>query len=120
MSGKTIKPTLHSIHLRPAEIYPVPPSEETQGRTDRYIAPWLARQKREDIVLATKVSGFGRQQYLRADGSLPRVNEKNIVESVDSSLKRLGTDYVDLLQIHWVSCPELGGLGAFLLQVFLG
>ena len=34
---------------------PVPPSEETQGCTDRYISTWLRSQKREDIVLATKV-----------------------------------------------------------------
>jgi aryl-alcohol dehydrogenase-like predicted oxidoreductase len=84
-----------------AEIYPVPPSKETQGNTDRYISTWLKTRRREDIIVATKVSGYGRQDYLRADGSTPRVNEKNIVESVDSSLERLGTDYIDLLQIHW-------------------
>lgn len=81
--------------------YPVPPKAETQGRTDRYINTWLKDRKRDDVILATKVSGYGRQTYLRDDGSLPRVNEKNIVESLDKSLTRLGTDYVDLLQIHW-------------------
>ncbi|KAG7672021.1 hypothetical protein Ndes2526B_g07022 [Nannochloris sp. 'desiccata'] len=84
-----------------AEIYPVPPSEDTQGSTDRFISSWLKNQRREDIVLASKVSGYGRQTYLRKDGSVPRVNEKNIIESVDSSLKRLGTDHIDLLQVHW-------------------
>ena len=85
-----------------AEIYPVPPVKETQGLTDRYIGSWLAgRQNRDKIVLATKVSGYGRQSYLRKDGSTPRVNEKNIVESVDVSLQRLGVDHVDLLQVHW-------------------
>jgi aryl-alcohol dehydrogenase-like predicted oxidoreductase len=85
-----------------AEIYPVPPVKETQGLTDRYIGSWLAgRQNRDKIVLATKVSGYGRQSYLRKDGSTPRVNEKNIVESVDASLQRLGVDHVDLLQVHW-------------------
>jgi aryl-alcohol dehydrogenase-like predicted oxidoreductase len=84
-----------------SEIYPVPPEEGTQGSTDRFIGSWLKNQRREELVIATKVSGYGRQTYLRADGSFPRVNEKNIIESVDASLKRLGTDYVDLLQIHW-------------------
>lgn len=88
--------------LDTAEIYPVPPVKETQGLTDRYIGSWFAsRQNRDKVVLATKVSGYGRQSYLRKDGSTPRVNEKNIVESVDASLERLGVDHVDLLQVHW-------------------
>jgi aryl-alcohol dehydrogenase-like predicted oxidoreductase len=82
-----------------AEMYPVPPTAETQGRTDRYIGSWLAGRRREDVVLASKVSGYGRQTYLRADGSLPRVDAKNIQESVDASLARLGTDHLDLLQV---------------------
>jgi aryl-alcohol dehydrogenase-like predicted oxidoreductase len=85
-----------------AEIYPVPPVAETQGRTDRYIGSWFkARGTRDQVVLATKVSGYGRQSYLRKDGSTPRVNESNVVESVDASLQRLGVDHIDLLQIHW-------------------
>ena len=85
----------------------MPPSENTQGHTDRYIGTWLKNQRREDIILASKVSGYGRQTYLRADGSFPRVNEKNVVESVDASLKRLGTDYLDLLQVHWPGTSDL-------------
>ena len=88
--------------LDTAEIYPVPPEKDTQGRTDRYIGSWLkSRKNRDNVVLATKVSGYGRQSYLRKDGSFPRVDEKNIVESVDSSLNRLGVDCIDLLQVHW-------------------
>jgi aryl-alcohol dehydrogenase-like predicted oxidoreductase len=85
-----------------AEIYPVPPKQETQGLTDAYIGSWFkSRGSRDKVVLASKVSGYGRQSYLRADGSFPRVNEKNVVESVDASLKRLGVDHIDLLQVHW-------------------
>lgn len=86
-----------------AEIYPVPPAAETQSLTERYIGSWLKAggAKREDVVLATKVSGYGRQPYLREGGKLPRVDADNIEYALNRSLERLGTDYVDLLQIHW-------------------
>lgn len=93
--------------LDTAEIYPVPPSAATQGNTDRYIGSWLAGRRREDVVLASKVSGYGRQTYLRKDGSTPRVDGRNIVESVDASLTRLNTTHIDLLQVHWVSADLL-------------
>lgn len=48
-----------------------------------------------------QVSGYGRQNYLREGGAFPRVTPDQIEESVNKSLERLGTDYVDLLQIHW-------------------
>jgi aryl-alcohol dehydrogenase-like predicted oxidoreductase len=38
-----------------AEMYPVPPTKETQGLTDKYIGSWMKNKRREDIVLATKV-----------------------------------------------------------------
>jgi hypothetical protein len=43
----------------PAEMYPVPPARETQGLTDKYISSWLKDQKRDAIVLATKVCTRG-------------------------------------------------------------
>ncbi|CAG9466509.1 unnamed protein product [Pedinophyceae sp. YPF-701] len=87
--------------LDTAEMYPVPPTEDTQGRTDRYIATWLKDQARDKITLATKVSGYSDKAYLRDGADKTRVDRANILESVDKSLARLGTDYVDLLQIHW-------------------
>ena len=36
--------------------YPVPPNGDTKGFTDNYIGSWLRSQKRENIVLASKVS----------------------------------------------------------------
>lgn len=41
--------------LDTAEMYPVPPAEDTQGNTDRYIASWLPTRKRDDVIIATKV-----------------------------------------------------------------
>ena len=68
------------------------------------MALFLQTVPREDIVLATKVCGRSE----RIDW-LPRRNAKTqaavtreqIVDSVEASLERLGTDYIDLLQIHW-------------------
>ena len=66
-------PPLDPRPCLPAEIYPVPPREETQGATERYIGSWLAAggAQREDIVLATKVGacvGPGWVLQLGAEG----------------------------------------------------
>ncbi len=84
-----------------AEMYPVPPREETQGLTEKYVGTWLAKHKQRDqVVLASKVVGPGMMPYLR-DGS--DLNADHIRRAVDDSLKRLQTDYIDLYQIHWPS-----------------
>jgi aryl-alcohol dehydrogenase-like predicted oxidoreductase len=81
-----------------AEMYAVPPKEETQGKTEQIIGSWLSKRKdREKIILATKVTGPGIE-YLR-DGS--NLSKKNILQAADDSLKRLQSDYIDLYQVHW-------------------
>ncbi|KAL8524682.1 hypothetical protein ACS0TY_014329 [Phlomoides rotata] len=92
----------YAFILDTTEMYPVPPRGETQGRTDLYIASWLKNQPRDKVILATKVSGYSeRSPYLRDNKKVVRVDSANIRESVEKSLKRLNTDYIDLLQIHW-------------------
>ena len=83
-----------------AEMYPVPPRAETQGRTEAYVGTWLRHQRRDRLVLATKVTGAGRSSlgYLRGG---PRVTREQVHAALDASLERLQTDYVDLYQIHW-------------------
>ncbi|XP_059650866.1 uncharacterized protein LOC132296955 isoform X2 [Cornus florida] len=88
--------------LDTAEAYPIPMKKETQGRTDLYIGSWLKSQPRDKVILATKVCGYSeRSSYLRDNAKVLRVDAANIKESVEKSLKRLNTDYIDLLQIHW-------------------
>jgi len=82
-----------------AEMYPVPPNGRTQGRTETFLGSWLARQRRDELVVATKVAGPGRRDWIR-DGRTDLTREV-IAEAVDTSLKRLQIEVIDLYQIHW-------------------
>tara|TARA_B100001175_G_C19467836_1_gene620108 strand:- start:566 stop:1600 length:1035 start_codon:yes stop_codon:yes gene_type:complete len=82
-----------------AELYAVPPKEETFGHTETIIGNWFEKnKKREKIILATKAAGPARK-YLR-NGENSFVG-KNLDQAIDNSLKRLKTDYIDLYQLHW-------------------
>ncbi|MGF1771909.1 NADP(H)-dependent aldo-keto reductase [Vibrio wakamikoensis] len=82
-----------------AEMYPVPPKQNTQGLTESYIGDWLSHSdKRQKVVLATKVAGPRNVPYIRENMSLDR---RNIHQALDDSLARLKTDYIDLYQLHW-------------------
>jgi aryl-alcohol dehydrogenase-like predicted oxidoreductase len=82
-----------------AEMYAVPPTEKTYGSTETYIGPWLKKQQRDRLIIASKIAGPRPDfKYLRG-GS--RVTKEQIDVAIESSLKRLQTDYLDLYQIHW-------------------
>ena len=84
-----------------AEMYPVPPKRETQGRTETFIGEWLAKNpgRRSEFVLASKIAGPGRRDWIRNGDT--KVSAKTIPWAIDDSLKRLHTDCIDLYQIHW-------------------
>lgn len=89
-----------------AELYAIPPKPETQGSTERIIGSWFkARNNRDKIVLATKVVGRSGMNWFRNDKGPTRLNKAQMAEALEKSLKRLGTDYIDLYQIHFPERP---------------
>ena len=82
-----------------AEMYPVPPNATTQGRTEAILGRILRGHRRADIVIASKVAGPGRRDWIR--GGRTDLTRDVIAEAVDTSLGRLGVEYIDLYQIHW-------------------
>jgi len=82
-----------------AEIYSIPPKQETFGDTEVIIGNWFKKTgKRDKVILASKVCGPMRE-YVRGGGN--QFGTKNITEALEGSLKRLKTDYIDLYQLHW-------------------
>ena len=82
-----------------AELYSVPPTADSYGKTEKMIGNWFSQKKNRDkIILATKVAGPGCE-WIRGGGN--NYSEKKISEAIEGSLKRLKTDYIDLYQLHW-------------------
>ncbi|MDD3003393.1 NADP(H)-dependent aldo-keto reductase [Flavobacterium sp.] len=83
-----------------AEMYSVPAREKTYSSTEKIIGNWFKKSgRREEVVLATKIAGPNRGlAYIREDLSF---NDATIRTSVEKSLQRLQTDYIDLYQFHW-------------------
>ncbi len=82
--------------LDTADVYPIGGTLETVGRTEEIIGRWMReRGNREQILLATKCRG--RMGSGPNDEGLSR---QHILRAIDDSLRRLGTDYVDLYQTH--------------------
>jgi aryl-alcohol dehydrogenase-like predicted oxidoreductase len=82
-----------------AEMYAIPPSAKTYGATEAIIGNWFAsRKNRDKVILASKIAGPGLSWIRNGQNFIDR---KNVIAAVDSSLKRLQTDYIDLYQLHW-------------------
>jgi aryl-alcohol dehydrogenase (NADP+) len=80
--------------LDAADVYPLGGGHNTAGRTEEIVGGWL-KGKRHAFVLATKcVGAMGPKPW---DQGMSR---KHILDAIDASLRRLGTDYVDLYQLH--------------------
>lgn len=93
-----------------AEMYPVPPMAETQGRTEQYIGTWFKKTgRRKEVILASKVTGPGFG-YLRGG---TRLDRRSVLSACEDNLRRLQTDYIDLYQVHWPQRPTnyFGKLG---------
>jgi aryl-alcohol dehydrogenase-like predicted oxidoreductase len=84
-----------------AELYAIPPTAKTFGKTEAIIGEWLARRgRRDDLVIASKVAGNTRGWVSHIRGG-PRLNRVHMNEALEGSLRRLQTDYLDLYQVHW-------------------
>ena len=88
--------------LDAAEVYPVPPSPRWAGVTEEVVGKWLRRHPRDAVIVATKVAGpSGGWFPTPVRSNHTALDRHSIDRAVDASLKRLGTDYIDLYQTHW-------------------
>ena len=80
--------------LDAADVYPLGGDRATAGRTEEILGRWL-KGKRDRFILATKAVGkMGPSAWDQG------ASRKHLLDAIDASLKRLGTDYVDLYQLH--------------------
>ena len=78
-----------------ADVYPLGGGLDTVGRTEEIVGRWM-RGRRDDVVLATKCFGpMGANPWDMGN------SRKHVMSAIDASLRRLGTDYVDLYQLHF-------------------
>lgn len=80
--------------LDTADVYPVPPSPETAGRTEEIVGRWL-KGRRDRFVLATKC-----RMRVGPGPNDEGLSRGHVLRACEDSLRRLGTDYLDLYQTH--------------------
>jgi aryl-alcohol dehydrogenase-like predicted oxidoreductase len=90
-----------------AEVYPVPPKPEYAGQSELIVGKWLKDRSRDSVIIATKVAGPGGGWFVPpVRAGRTALDAHHIERAVEGSLKRLGTDYIDLYQTHWPD-PEV-------------
>lgn len=85
-----------------AEMYPVPPDVKYVGLTEEIVGRWMKTKDRDSLIIASKVAGPSHgwiEAPLR--GGKTGLDRHHIKRAVEASLRRLGTDYIDLYQTHW-------------------
>lgn len=77
-----------------ADVYPLGGGEQLAGRTEEIVGRWL-KGKRDRFIVATKAVGkVGPSPWDQG------ASRKHLLDAIEASLRRLGTDYVDLYQLH--------------------
>ncbi|GAB0495675.1 hypothetical protein MMPV_006979 [Pyropia vietnamensis] len=112
-----------------AEVYPIPASDPrwVPGTTERIIGRWLASRSAADpglrsrLVIATKVMGYSpssetprhRTDPPGTEDTPAHLDAASVAAAAAASLRRLGVDYIDLLQVHWPEryAPNFGATG---------
>jgi len=85
-----------------AEVYPVPPTAETAGRTEEIFGEWLKTKPRDSVIVATKVAGAASGWFVPPiRNGLTAIDRHHIETAVEGSLRRMDIDYIDLYQVHW-------------------
>jgi len=92
-----------------AEMYASPPTAESYGRSEAIIGSWLRTRARDSVLVATKIAGPNDGMYgpivEHIRGGSGTLDRHHLKRAVEGSLRRLGTDYIDLYQTHW---PDRG------------
>ena len=80
--------------LDTADVYPLGGGLDTVGRTEEILGRWL-QGRRHEFIVATKCAGaMSARPWGRGS------SRKHVLDAIDGSLRRLGSDYVDLYQLH--------------------
>jgi len=84
-----------------AESYPFPEKDKTFGNSEKIFGKWLElnNNQRKKITVSTKLVGRNNNRFKSV--SSDRVTKERIIKSLENSLKRLKTDYIDIYYLHW-------------------
>lgn len=98
----------HGINcLDTAEMYAVPTRPETQGRSEEIIGTWMKNRRRNEVIIFGKVTGPSPKPWIPLrrhppqPAAVTRMDAASIRGAVEASLRRLQTDYIDLIELHW-------------------